>query len=145
MTPYHVPVSMHSRQDLSSVLLMRMWTCVYSGNAIQFFLQTFKPTATIGDGNCMFYHLVQNLSVVIRLLTYTVIKHRTAMIDAISHILYFNGNNEQVLTDTVHKAIHLGVWGRDLHVSTPIFSCHTFHQSEKFVPVRHSRPTPFSM
>lgn len=45
----------------------------------------------------------EHLSVVIRLLTtYALVKHRTAMIDALSHI-YFNGNHEQhvqALTDT---------------------------------------------
>ena len=65
------------------------------------FLQTFKPIATTGDGNCMYNALslafcgTERFSVVIRLLTtYALVKHRTAMIDALSHI-YFNGNHEQ--------------------------------------------------
>ena len=100
-------------------------------------LQTFKPIATTGDGNCMYNALslafcgTECLSVVIRLLTaYALIKHRAAMISALSHI-YFSGNNEQhvqMFTDTVHKAIHLGVWGTDLHLfplsllNRPIFT-----------------------
>ena len=79
----------------------------------------------------------EHLSVVIRLLTtYALVKHRTAMVDGLSHI-YFNGNHEhehvQALTDTMHKAIHLGVWGTDLHLfslsllNRPIFSYNTFY------------------
>ena len=107
------------------------------------FLQTFKPIATTGDGNRMYHALsltlcgTEHLSVIISLLTaHAVIKHRTAMIDALSHI-YFSGNNEQhvqMLTDTVHKAIHVGVWGTDLHLfplslllNRPIFSYNTFY------------------
>ena len=65
------------------------------------FLQTFKPIATTGDGNCMYNALSlafcgkEHLSVVIRLLTtYALVKYRTAMIDALSHT-YFDGNHEQ--------------------------------------------------
>ena len=107
------------------------------------FLQTFKPIRTTGDGNCMYNALslafcgTEYLSIIIRLLTtYALVKHRTAMIDALSHI-YFNGNHEQhiqALTDTMHKAIHLGVWGTDLHLfslslllNRPIFSYNTFY------------------
>ena len=107
------------------------------------FLQTFKPIKTTGDGNCMYNALslafcgTKHLSIVIRLLTtYALVKHRTAMIDALSHI-YFDGNHEQhvqALTDTMHKAIHLGVWGTDLHLfslslllNRPIFSYNTFY------------------
>ena len=113
------------------------------------FLQTFKPIATTGDGNCMYNALslafcgTERLSVVIRLLTaYAVIKHRNAMIDALSYI-YFSGNSEQhvqMLTDTVHKAIHLGVWGTDLHLfplslllNRPIFSFSTFYTTRQAV------------
>ena len=105
------------------------------------FLQTFKPIKTTGDGNCMYNALslafcgTEHLSIVIRLLTtYALVKHRTAIIDALSHI-YFDGNHEhvQALTDTMHKAIHLGVWGTDLHLfslsllNRPIFSYNTFY------------------
>jgi hypothetical protein len=104
-------------------------------------LQTFKPIATTADGNCMYSALslfflcgTENLSVVIRLLAmYTLAKHRTAMIDALSHI-YFNGNHKhtQALTDAMHKAIYLGA---DLHLfslspllNRPTFSYHTFYR-----------------
>ena len=89
------------------------------------FLLTFKPIATTGDGNCMYSALsvafcgTERLSVVIRLITvYALIKYRTAMIDALSHI-HFSGNNEQhvqMLTDTMHKAIHPCVWGTNLYL-----------------------------
>ena len=113
------------------------------------FLQTFKPIVTTGDGNCMYNALslavcgTEHLSVVIRLLTtYALVKHRTAMIEALSHI-YFSGNHEQrvqMLIETMHKAIHLGVWGTDLHLfslslllNRPIFSYNTFYRTRQSI------------
>ena len=109
------------------------------------FLQTFKPIATTGDGNCMYHGLslalcgTENLSVVIRLLTaYALIKHRTVMMEILADI-YFSGNHQQhvqMFTNTLHKAIHLGIWGTDLHLlplslllNRPIFTYTSFYST----------------
>ena len=109
------------------------------------FLQSFKPIATTGDGNCMYHALslaicgTEDLSVVIRLLTtYALIKYKPAMMDVLANI-YFTGDNHQhiqMFTNTVHKAVHLGVWGTDLHLfplslllNRPIFTYTTFYRT----------------
>ena len=53
-------------------------------------------------------------------------------------VTYFTGDNHQhiqMFTNTVHKAIHLGVWGTDLHLfplslllNRPIFTYTTFYR-----------------
>ena len=100
----------------------------------------------------------EHLSVVIRLLTtYALVEHRTAMVDALSHI-YFNGNYEQhiqALTETMHKAIHFGVWETDMHLfslslllNRPIFSYNTFYTIRQSVRILNLPdtidPHPFS-
>ena len=124
-----------------------MWTCVYSGNAIQFFyklLSLLQPQvmATACIMHCHWLFVVQNVSHL--LLDCLLPMFLSAMIDALSHI-YFSGSNEQcvqMLTNIVHEAIHLGVWGRDLHLfplslllNRPIFSCNTFYRTRQSVRI----------
>ena len=138
-----------------------MWTDLYSLNPIQYFCKPLGQLQlpVMATACTTLYHwlfVVQKtfqLSVGSLITAYALLKHRTAMMDVLTNI-YFTGNHHQhiqMFTNTVHKAIHPGVWGTDLHLfplslllNRPIFTYTTFYRTVDSVRILELRCTPFS-